>query len=494
MRKSDEFSVVQRQSPGVIGVAVVKYLQAVFRQAIWPLIIIFIFGGGADSFTRIVIAVSLFAGLFSIGAAVIRYLYFYFVFRDGQLRVVEGLLRKRNLSVPRQKIQRVEFEQNLVHRILKVVTLRIETAGAEGEELEIGALPLDKAERLRQILLSGKKIDSETAEKKTAEKPVFRLSFSELIRASLVRNHFRTFGIILGFLAGVYFQFQEVTDVDKWLAEWLPQWYYSSDRMSGFLLIIPPVLLLVILLTVIRTIIQYYNFTLWRTSEGYRVAYGLFSRFTNSALNIKVQYLRWRDNVLMRLVDMHGLNIYQATSVSAKRDQSLQIPFCFDEQIDLVTNDVYPDFDITGATTIKPSPRYRYVIFFRIGVIPAIIGLVYGYFTAMQPLWLLVLALWLLGIWIYAGHYTRTMYLKATPDHVFVERGILEKNRWLLRVSRLQGVSLSQNPWEARRNLSTLNLFTAAGSVSFPYIRNDYAYRLHDYFLFKIETNSAVWM
>lgn len=495
MKRNDGFDVIQRQSPLVIGVAVFKYLQAVFRQAIWPLVIIFIFGGGADNFTQVVIAITIFAGVFSVAAAAIKYLYFYFVFRNGQLRVAEGLFRKRNLSVPREKIQRVEFEQNVVHRILKVVTLRIETAGAEGEELEIGALSVEKAEALRSLLLSGKKIAHDTEEEREVKnRPVFKLNLPELVKASLVRNHFRTFGIVMGFLASIYFQFEEVMDMDKWLSQWLPQWYYSSDRISGFLLIIPPILVLIIMLTVIRTIIQYYNFGLWRTGDGFRVAYGLFNRHTNSALNIKVQYLRWRDNVLMRLVKMHGLFIYQATSVSAKRDQSIQVPFCFDQQIRLVISDVYPDYDRTAGKEYRPSLRYRLVIFFRWGVIPVALGMIYGWFTSMNPGWVLVLAMWLITFWFYADRYARTMFMTVSDDHIFIERGILEKNRWLLRMSRLQGLSLSQNPWESRRNLSTINLFTAAGTVRFPYLPNDRASELRDYILYKIETNRATWM
>lgn len=495
MKKSDDFGQVQRQSPGVIGVAVVEYLQAVFRQAIWPLIIVFFFGQGSDNFAKIAIAISIFAGVFSIGAAVIKYLYFYFVFTKGQLRVSEGLLKKRNLSVPREKIQRVEFEQNVIHRLLGVVTLRIETAGAEGDELEIGALAIDKARALREILLANR---SETnlneGPTQVEDKPLLHLGLPALLRASLVRNHFRTLGIVLGFLASIYFQFEEVINMDEWMSKWLPQWYYSDDMMSGFLFIIPPILILVILLTMIRTVLQYYQFSLWRTQDGFRVAYGLFNRHTNSALNRKVQFIRWRDNVLMRLIKMHGLFIYQATSVSAKRDQSIQAPFCQDEHVNLVVQDVYPDHDEARMDEVKPSLRYRYVIFFRWGVIPSIIALVYGLLMTWSPSWYLLLTIWLILMWRYAQSYTLSMRLRISHDHIFIERGLLEKNRYLLQISKLQGLTVRQNPWESRHHLSSFSFFTAAGTVSFPYLSQTEVAQIRDFILYKIETNRTDWM
>lgn len=494
MKRSDnDFSILQRQSPGVIGVAVVNYLQAVFRQALWPLLIVYFVGRSTDTFTQVAIGISIFAGVFSVGAAVIKYYYFHFVFKNGQLRVSEGLLKKRNLSVPREKIQRVEFEQNVIHRLLKVVTLRIETAGAEGEELEIGALPLDEAKALRELLLSGSKTTTEVSDSE-AEKPVFHLSLGQLFKASLVRNHFRTFGIVMGFLASIYFQLEDVIDLDEWMSKWLPQWYYSSDITSGFIYILPPILVFVVLLTVVRTFIQYFNFGLWRTGDGFKVAYGLFSRHTNSALNIKVQYLRWRDNVLMRLASMYGMFIYQATSVSAKRDQSIQIPFCYRDQVDLVIGDVYPEYGEDILQVFQPSSRYRNVIFFRWGVIPAALAAIYAYIDGWSYTWIWGMSVWLIFIMIYAFYYVKTMYIKVGKEHIFIERGIFERSRWLLKMSKLQGLTLSQNPFEQRGALSSVNLFTAAGSVRFPYLDINLANDIQDYILFKIETNKATWM
>ena len=411
--------------------------------------------------------------------------------------MTEGLLRKRNLSVPREKIQRVEFEQNVIHRFLKVVTVRIETAGAEGEELEIGALEIEEAEALRKLLLQGSSDKEKLSSKQEVElnsDPIFKLSLINLIRAGLVRNHLRTFGIVLGFFASIYFQFEDVIDMDKWLAAWLPQWYYSDERLWGFFIMLPPLVVLVISITLIRTIVQFYNFGMWRTGEGFRVAYGLFNRYTNSALNRKVQFLKWHDNILMRLLDMYSMNIFQASSVSAKRDQSIQVPFCFEPQVDIVREDVYPEFDRSPRNVWLPSLRYRYLIFFRFGVLPALLLLGMGILRQEMAFWVGLIVIWLILMWLFADRYTRTMKLEMDEDHLFIEQGVLEKQRWLLKVNRLQGLALHQNPFEQRRHLASIELFTAAGSVAFPYLPYSDAAQLRDYILYKVETNKASWM
>jgi putative membrane protein len=496
MRKNNDFFDIQRQSPGVIGVAIVNYMQSVFRQAIWPIVILFIFGKGTDTFTTAVIGISIFAGLFSIIAAVVKYLYFYYCFRDGHLKVTEGLINKRNLSIPREKIQRVEFEQNVMHRLLKVVTVRIETAGAEGEEIEIGALVMEEARALRALLLSGKKVAGSDAPRidNVAEQPVFKLSFVNLIRAGMVRNHLRTFGIILGFFASIYFQFEDVMDIDKWMSQWLPQWYYSDDRLSSFFLVVPFLFVVVVILTLLRTIIQYFNFGMWRTSDGFRVAYGLFSRHTNSALNKKVQFIQWRDNILMRLQSMYSLYIFQAGSVTAKRSQSIQLPFCFEDQIDLVRDDVYPGYDGSNKEAYKPSPHYKGLVFFRWGMVPSLILLANVWFWDSYLQVGIIITVWLVLIWLYAIQLVKLMRIEVGSDHLFIERGVMEKNRWLLRLSQLQGLSLKQNPFEVRRNLASIELYTAAGTVTFPYLPMATATRIRDFVLYKVESNTLEWM
>lgn len=487
---------MRRQSVGAIAVAVVKYFEMVVRQALWPLIILYFFGQGADSFTRIVIYISLFAGLFSIVAAVLRYLYFYFSVQSRQLVVKSGVLTTKNLSIPFEKIQRVEFEQNFVHRILDIVTVRVETAGAEEEEVEISALSRSEAEELREMLLSAKKqiaAEDEDSAPIDKAKEVFRLRLGDLLLAGLLRNHLRTFGIVMAFFVGMYFQFEEVLDLESIFVEWMPAWYYSDRQWSGLIMFFPVILVVVVGISLIRTVLQYFEFKMWRKANGYQVMYGLFNRRTYSSLDKKVQYIYWQDNLLMRLLKMFSVSIFQAGSMALRSRQAIQVPFCYSPQIDMIRQDIFSDF-VQPENTFQTQNPYIRLLLFRYGVIPILIfgSLIYVntsllIFSAVIMTWLLLTALW-------AVRYTQSMKLIVNDRFLEIHRGVFSRKTWVMEYPKLQGTSIKSNPFEERRGLKTLVFHSAAGTVQFPYMKREDAVHLSNLILYRVELLREDWM
>jgi putative membrane protein len=498
MKRSDQFLTFQRQSPRVVVIAIVKYFQGVVRQVLWPLIILWFFGKGTDTFTQVIIGVSIFTGLFSIVTSVIRYTHFYYCLNKGKLRVKKGLLTTRNITVPIEKVQRVEFEENIFHRLMRVVTVRIETAGAEEEEVEIGALPKDRAEDLRMALLEGREGKVASEEGSRVDLPpsaeVFRLSFFDLLRAGLLQNHLQTLGLIVGFFAGLYFQFQEVLDLDKTLAKYLPSWYYSNEMMTGFIYLVPVILIVVVILTLIRTVIQYFDFRMWRKAEGYQVAFGIFNRRTYSSLDRKVQYVHWKSNVLMRLIGMYSMSIFQAGSVALRRSQSIRVPFCFGPQVNMVLGDIYPYFEAGGKALLRPSMSYLGLVWSRYGLLPAVLFTGIGYFRGLFIPFVVLSVIWMIIILIWGYYYTRSMFIEYDDEYLTIKKGVLAQQHWLLQYTKLQGLSISANPVEGYRNLASISLFSAAGTIRFPYLPREEAVRMADYLLYRIERARRPWM
>lgn len=495
MASKSDFSEFKRQSSGAIAIAVLKYFETVVRQAIWPLLIVYFFGSGTDSFTRMIIYVTLFLGVFSIISAVFRYFYFFFCVRDGKLNVKSGVITAKNLSIPFEKIQRVEYEQNIVHRLLGIVTVRIETAGAEEEEVEISALSLDEADQLRSILLSGKKeATSENGVKEERSDPIFSLTLMDLLKAGFLRNHLQTAGLVFGFLVGIYFQFQEVLDLEEIYAEYIPQWYYSSDMMSWLILVFPIGLVLVIGISLIRTVLQYFGFKMWRKDKGYQVSYGAFNRSTYSSLDSKVQFLFWKDNVLMRRLGMYTAAIYQAGSVALRRRQAIPVPFCYMSHIERISKDIFKEYESPDDISYKAHNAYRGLLIFRYGVIPAVVGLSIAWLAGAALWtysWLLV---WLLAVTLWSFPYLRRMELRLNDRFLQITEGVFSEKTWTLEYAKLQSVSLTSNPFEARRHLKTLSFHSAAGDVVFPYVPEKDAQLIHNHILYQIEYKQLDWM
>jgi putative membrane protein len=63
---------------------------------------------------------------------------------------------------------------------------------------------------------------------------------------------------------------------------------------------------------------------------------------------------------------------------------------------------------------------------------------------------------------------------------------------WLHR--KVQRVSITQSPFQRRRQLATVRIFLAAGSaIRIPYLEQGKARALRDYVLYRVESSEVAW-
>src|SRR5687767_11537784 len=85
------------------------------------------------------------AVLFSIA----RYLSFRLRYEEHELVIRSGLIFRNERHIPYSRIQNVDAIQNLVHRLIGVVEVRLETGGGKQEEARLSVLPLSALDELR---------------------------------------------------------------------------------------------------------------------------------------------------------------------------------------------------------------------------------------------------------------------------------------------------------------------------------------------------------
>ncbi|WP_412542420.1 PH domain-containing protein [Longispora sp. K20-0274] len=76
---------------------------------------------------------------------------------DRELRIQEGLLVRRNRSVPLERMQSIEVIRPVLAQLTGLAELRIEVVGGDKSEARLAYLPVADAERLRVELLALKK-------------------------------------------------------------------------------------------------------------------------------------------------------------------------------------------------------------------------------------------------------------------------------------------------------------------------------------------------
>jgi putative membrane protein len=84
--------------------------------------------------------------------------------------------------------------------------------------------------------------------------------------------------------------------------------------------------------------------------------------------------------------------------------------------------------------------------------------------------------------------------LYANEDVVYIDKSAYGTERILLKWFKLQSVVLKQSLYQQRKDLATLVLYTAGGSMSIPYISLDAARQIVNYSAYQVEHRNRAWM
>ncbi len=82
--------------------------------------------------------------------ALVKYLALRYQLRDQDLIVDEGIIFKKHRTIPVHRIQNIDLKQNILHRLLSVAEVRIETASGSEPEAILRVLSLDQVNALRR--------------------------------------------------------------------------------------------------------------------------------------------------------------------------------------------------------------------------------------------------------------------------------------------------------------------------------------------------------
>jgi putative membrane protein len=146
---AEDLSVPRRLHP----VTPVLDLVVQIRQLALPIVILALGGAqGAIGVGTIVLIMGLVLGL-----RILRWTRYSYRIDGDALRIEEGVLRRTRRTVPLARIQQVDVQRALRHRVAGVAALRVDTAGgAGGAEATLDVIALDEAERLRRVLLAAR--------------------------------------------------------------------------------------------------------------------------------------------------------------------------------------------------------------------------------------------------------------------------------------------------------------------------------------------------
>ncbi len=483
---ADEFQPQLRLHPMSWLFGVVTFI----RQFLLPLLAAALFGSkdGMPSWLGFMIVPM-------IGAALWKQYFYRYGFGPGGLVIREGVLFKNIRQIDYSRIENIDTQRNVLHRLLGVAEVRVETSTGGKPEALIQVLSMESAAALRQTVFAAREERSDRAIEEATEETLLHLPPAEIVRFGLIDNR----GMVV--VAGLFGLLYEAGFMAAWIdtieERFAP---VQMDALIARGLLLQAVLALgsliaalivVRLFSVALALVTLYDFKLTQIATDFRVRYGLLTRVSLTLRLARIQAVHQTETVLHRLfgrvclrVDLAGGGgtAEQGGESDGQRTRWLAPLVRLEQSVDLTAR-ALPDTDVRTHPQWQPlaeGARRRIfaksVAWWLIG--SGILALV---FRAYSPLLILLVGA-PLSIW-YASMYVRYTRWALQPDALIFRSGWLTRKSVIVPRNRVQAALVEESPFDRRHRMACVAVDTAgAGSrsdtIRIPYLDRDIAVAL----------------
>ena len=466
------------------------------RQLIVPVIVALFASGDYREAVFAVFAVPL--GLYEI----LHYFRTTYHVADDQLIVRRGVLFHTARHIPLDQIQNVDLTENLLHRLLRVAEVRIETASGAEPEAVLRVLGLPQIEPLREQIRAVRSLpesdSAPTAEPDRAadiaDQPeataagerqaveLLRLSPLDLVKLGLIT--FRGL-VVVAVALGAVFQF----DIAERFFEDIEDWTAVSIPTGGTALLATVVGVLlfglvgVTVLSVLWAVVTLYDFCLVRTGEDLRVTCGLFTRLSATIPRPRIQFLSVRESLLHRWFGTVTVSVETAggsgEADSVPLSRRWLVPLVPQQRLEDLLHEIQPEFRLVDCTWQGLSAAGRRRMIRKTAVVG---GLLLGSIVAALEVWLVLMTsvpdvrlpntvlawlipvgavcLWLLWLF-HARAAARAIGYAQHAGGIAFRSGYLNRRTSTTNYDRIQVVGLAESPFDRRWRMATLSVDTA---------------------------------
>jgi putative membrane protein len=466
-------------------------LVASIRQFIVPVIAVLVFGARDDgSMWGLVIVVPL------VAAAIWRQLLFRYGFGPRGLVIRDGLLFRNVRQIEYERIENVDTERGVLHRVFNVAEVRVETSTGGKPEAMIRVLGLRAVEELRQRVFAHGHPAHETRKQVAAKGDIegdvlLRLSPAELMRFGFVDNRGM---LVVAAAFGVVSQTGAMGSAGEYLRAHV---FDAELGAAGASLAVVAIGLLIALFLIVRllslawALVTLHDFTVSRVAGDLRIRYGLLTRVALTLRLPRIQAAHQTESIMHRFfgrvslaVDLAGDGANQAdeNGVPQMRMRWLA-PICSPRRSSELIRTALPMLANDSEVRWQPLAPGAKLRLFRKVVMLATLILAGPSIVLLQyraPLvWLLIVPV----AWLHATQYMRYTRWALTREALLFRRGWLTRRLAVVPRNRVQSVQQITSPFDRRKRMAVLMVDTAGAStlgsiVRIPYLPLDAAREL----------------
>jgi putative membrane protein len=438
----------------------------------------------------------------------VRYFSFRYRYEENEMVIRTGFLFRNERHVPYARIQNVDGVQNVLHRLLNVVEVRVETGGGQEPEAKMSVLPVADFEEMRRRVFEGKGQEDDSPAVPAAKgRTLLQLSPRELILHGFIQNRgfvIVTAGVGLLWEMGIANRFGDWSwgDWQFWERGFVRDLSrdvmiaLSGDggvpwsRIALALVGLAALLVLIRLVSMGWALVRLYGFRLTLEGEDLRTEYGLLTRVTATIPLRRIQTVTVHEGPFHRLFGRASVRVQTAggggewgEEDKEKTQREWLAPILHRDALPGLLREVLPGLDLAAVEWHPVHPRaFRRelkssALFASLFALP---------FVMLLRWWDLGLLAALLA-WAAIG---ARLYVKhlgwATTD-----RAVLLRTGWAWRqisvapFVKIQAVAIHESPFDRRAAMARVRVDTAGSGegtrrVDIPYLSRETARDLYD--------------
>ena len=431
--------------------------------------------------------------------SIVRSMTFRYRFDPDELVITSGLIFRNERHIPYGRIQNIDAVENVLHRLLHVVEVRVETGGGDELEARMRVLPRAALQEMRTRVFAGRPsqarlepggsargaVGSAVADDATGQtEPERRALLSLRPRDLLLAGFIDSKGLIIvgaafGLLSevGLFDSTIDLVFGDGVSARGLTRQAVgalfggglpSIQRVAVVVLAFAVFVFAIRVLSMGWSLVRLWGFRLDRTGDDLSTEFGLFTRVMATIPLRRIQTVTIRESPLHRLFRTAAIRVDSAGSDggqgSAVKRESLA-PIVSRVDLPRILAEVLPDVDVASVTWSPVDPGgFRRAL--RSSFVLAV--LVTMPFIVMLEWWTLAwLGVLLTWAWIHARLYVDHLGWAVGDQAVLFRSGWLWRELTVARFNKIQAVTLGETPFDRRAGMASVRVDTAgAGDVS----------------------------
>jgi len=500
---NNDFSKPQRESALGIIIMGAHTMLKIGKATFFLFIIAFVKMSGT-SFAYLMLGIAAII-VFSFIFAYLWYRKFtFFLDQEKQEFVVnKGIFNRDQVIIQLDKIQQVNINQNILQKIIGVYGLKIDTAGAHGEEVSLKAIDETSAYILKEHLLNRDTIteiegETELKNDRSAEAPFLKISSWTLFKVGLTSNYGQSLALIVAFFYTVIYEGRQLLDAFKINKDQIQSTVTGMLTIVTIFILVACLLIVLLIVNLVRTFYKYFELEISKHSKTLLLSSGLIAKKNTLVSPNKVQITKYSQNYFQKKMNMLNMSLKQAHFGQSKKGHEMQgntleIPGCNAVERDELLKMILGKVPLEEKTFI---PDWRFLnlpIFFKL-VVPVSIFLIIAFnVPELKPYIGFSIAYLIIGVLMIYISYRRHR-ISVSQNFIIKTSGIWDIANEIIMPNKIQSITTFQYPWHKGVDVGHLTLHTAAGQIRFKYGNYTEIKQLVNYWLYQVENRNENWM